>query len=46
MFVNCEPSPLKKDADTVPVANTEPVISVLTFIESLSFEIRAIPAPL
>ena len=41
-----EPSPAKNDADTVPVANTEPVISVLTFIESLSFDILAIPSPL
>ena len=46
MFVIAEPSPLKKDADTVPVVNKEPVISVLTFIESLSFDILAVPAPL
>ena len=45
MFVMFEPSPAKNEADIVPVVNTEPVISVLTFIESLSFDILATPAP-
>jgi hypothetical protein len=46
IFVMFEPSPAKKDADTVPVVNKEPVISVLTFIESLLFDILAVPSPL
>ena len=45
MFVNPLPSPFINEADTIPVANTEPVISVSTFIESLSSVIVALESP-
>ena len=45
MFVSPLPSPCINEADTIPVANIEPVISVSTFIESLSSVIVALESP-
>ena len=39
------PSPLMNEADTIPVVNNEPLISVSTFIESLSSVIVALESP-